>query len=135
MFNLLYNDWFFKMSAHNCLKYRDYVGFPDHFWDIPTFNSGTRHEKGRPLLVLPIFFFNSWLFCYVYNSVTILLYTTLVFCKMRWKLDHQFENCPKLFEDKIPQLTTQNCTKKLSGIWTVSSIAFHTCNEIIWFKI
>ena len=33
---------------------------------------------------------------------------------MRWKLDHQFENCPKLFEDKIPHLTTKNVAKKRS---------------------
>ena len=31
---------------------------------------------------------------------------------MMWKLDHQFENGPKLFEDKIPQWTTKNVTKK-----------------------
>ena len=34
--------------------------------------------------------------------------------KMRWKLDHQFENCPKLFEEKIPHWSTKNVAKKKS---------------------
>ena len=33
---------------------------------------------------------------------------------MRWKLDHQFENCPKLFEEKIPHWSTKNVAKKRS---------------------
>ena len=33
---------------------------------------------------------------------------------MRSKLDHQFENDPKLFKDKTPQWTTKNVTKNSS---------------------
>ena len=33
---------------------------------------------------------------------------------MRWKFDHQFENCQKLFEDKIPHWSTKNVAKKRS---------------------
>ena len=34
--------------------------------------------------------------------------------RMRWKLDHQFENCPKFFEEKIPHWSTKNVAKKRS---------------------